>query len=180
MSLELWNTIFSGATFVVIAATAIAALIQLRHLRASNQMNALLNLMNLWFSEDLQGHYHYLSNVLPRRLVDPGYLDAVREGPMKRSEHRELFVGDFWEQIGTYMKYGLLDERSWLDIASAQLIISWEQLEPVIKALRERAGSSAFENFEYAAVRARLWQKHHPNGSYPANMPRMADLKNRQ
>ncbi len=36
MSLELWSTISSIGTFVVIAATAIATVIQLRHLRASS------------------------------------------------------------------------------------------------------------------------------------------------
>jgi len=37
MSPEVLSSIFAGGTFVVIGATAIAALIQLRHLRASNQ-----------------------------------------------------------------------------------------------------------------------------------------------
>ena len=37
MSLELWATIASVGTFVVIAATAIAAFVQLRHVRRSNQ-----------------------------------------------------------------------------------------------------------------------------------------------
>ena len=40
MSLELVNTIATCATFVVIAATAIAAMVQLRQLRASNQIAA--------------------------------------------------------------------------------------------------------------------------------------------
>ena len=40
MSLELVNTLATCATFVVIAATAIAAIVQLRQLRASNQIVA--------------------------------------------------------------------------------------------------------------------------------------------
>ncbi len=40
MSLELVNTLATCATFVVIAATAIAAIVQLRQLRASNQIIA--------------------------------------------------------------------------------------------------------------------------------------------
>lgn len=40
MSLELLNTLATSGTFFVIAATAIAAVIQLRHTRGSNQMAA--------------------------------------------------------------------------------------------------------------------------------------------
>ncbi|MBV8282486.1 MAG: hypothetical protein JO347_10555, partial [Candidatus Eremiobacteraeota bacterium] len=41
MSLELWSTIAAVGTFVVITATAIAAVIQLRHMRSSNQITIL-------------------------------------------------------------------------------------------------------------------------------------------
>ncbi|MBV8172813.1 MAG: hypothetical protein JO219_12880, partial [Candidatus Eremiobacteraeota bacterium] len=44
MSLELWNTFATMGTFVVISATAIAALVQLRHARASYQITALAEL----------------------------------------------------------------------------------------------------------------------------------------
>jgi hypothetical protein len=41
MSFELVNTLATFGTFVVIAATAIAAVVQLRHARSSNQIAAL-------------------------------------------------------------------------------------------------------------------------------------------
>jgi hypothetical protein len=40
MSLELLNTFATLGTFVVIAGTAIAAIVQLRHARSSNQIAA--------------------------------------------------------------------------------------------------------------------------------------------
>lgn len=46
MPLEAWGTIASVGTFVVVAATAIAALVQLGHLRAANQVSAL----QVWFT----------------------------------------------------------------------------------------------------------------------------------
>jgi len=48
MTLEALNTTFAGAAFAVIGATAIAAIVQLRHLRASNQINALLTILQDW------------------------------------------------------------------------------------------------------------------------------------
>ena len=42
MSLELLNALASLLTVCIIAATAIAAMVQLRHLRAGNQITAML------------------------------------------------------------------------------------------------------------------------------------------
>jgi len=41
MSLELFNILARLGTFIVIAATAIAAIVQLRHMRSSNQIAAI-------------------------------------------------------------------------------------------------------------------------------------------
>lgn len=177
MPLELWNTIFAGATFVVIAATAIAAIVQLRHLRASNQMNALLTLMKMWDTPEMQQHIAYSRGELQKKIKDPRFLEALAEEHWSRIEHPELLVADFWEQIGSFMKYDLMDERSWLDAASSQAIRSWNDLEPAIMAIRKTRGPSVFENFEYIAVRAELWTRRAPDGYYPKGMPRMAQLR---
>lgn len=177
MALEVWNTIFSAATFAVIAATAIAALIQLRHMRTGNQLNAMLTLMEMWDTPEMQGHIQYMRTTLQDKLKDPTFLAQYRERGVSRATHQELLVADFWEQIGTFMKYRLVDERAWLDILSPQVLRAWDDLEPAIAAMRERFGPAAFENFEYMAVRARLWQERYPDGVYPAGQPRMADLK---
>jgi len=47
MSLETWSTAASIGTFVVIAATAVAALAQLRHMRSSNQIAAVTAMQHL-------------------------------------------------------------------------------------------------------------------------------------
>ena len=54
MSLELWNTIGTVGTFVVIATTAIAAIVQLRHMRSSDQIAALNELRETIESEHYQ------------------------------------------------------------------------------------------------------------------------------
>jgi hypothetical protein len=177
MSAELLSTILSAATLVVIGATAIAALVQLRHLRASNQLHALLTLMKMWNDPELHQHISYIRGPFQERLKDPSFLAEFELGKTSRSDHPELLAADFWEQVGTFMKYGLMDEASWLDAASSQIINSWNGLEPAITAMRLRSGPSAYENFEYAAVRATLWVRRLPDGNYPAGLPRMRQLK---
>ena len=179
MPLELLNTFFVGATFVVITLTAVAALVQIRHLRASNQLSTMVALLQLWEGPELQRHYQYTIRELPKKLADPTFFDAITVGPLSRTEHPELLVADFWEQIGTYMKYGYLDENSWLDISSTAIWRAWDLLEPAIEARRKRSSIAAWENFEYAAVRARLWDAAHPDGNYPKDLPRMAELRKR-
>jgi hypothetical protein len=177
MSLELWSTIFSGATFLVIAATAAAALIQLRHMRSGNQLAALLTVMRMWQDPEMQNHIRYAHTTLQQKMKDPAFMAEFEHGGISRADHPELLIADFWEQTGTFMKYGMMDERSWLDISSGQIIRAWKDLEPVILVARRRAGPSVFENFEYAAVRAEQWVRRSPEGNYPKGMPRMAQLK---
>jgi hypothetical protein len=45
MSFEALSALAAVGTFVVITATAIAAMVQLRHLRTSNQLTGLLNIL---------------------------------------------------------------------------------------------------------------------------------------
>ncbi len=44
MSLELTNNLGTVTTVVIVAAAALAGLVQLRHLRAGNQINAMLTI----------------------------------------------------------------------------------------------------------------------------------------
>ena len=80
---------------------------------------------------------------------------------------------DLWEQVGTYAKYGLIDETILLDIVAAQVSNAWKRVWPAIEIIRRRTGPATFENFEYLAVRAELFQRRTPNGVYPRNLPRM-------
>ncbi|MBV8222900.1 MAG: DUF4760 domain-containing protein [Candidatus Eremiobacteraeota bacterium] len=125
----------------------------------------------------MQEHIKYMRTTLQEKIKDPTFLRDQRTSYSPRTEHPELLVADFWEQIGVMAKYGMVDEDALMDIVSAQIMRAWQDLEPVVMAGRERAGPSAFENFEYLAVRAHQWTARHPSGAYPPNLPRMAQIK---
>ncbi len=175
MSAEFWSAFFAGATFVVIAASAVAALVQLRHLRTSNQLTGLLHLNRMWHDPQLQVWFNFVIDDLPERMKDPEFRAGLFAERIDRRIHVELYVADYWEQIGTYVKYGLIEERSYLDLACASIVQYWEMLWPVTSLRRERRGQSLYENFEYLTVRAKQWIAQRPS-SYPKGMPRMADL----
>ncbi|HYL26729.1 MAG TPA: hypothetical protein VEW74_02780, partial [Candidatus Nitrosotalea sp.] len=68
MSLELWNTIATTGTFLVIAATAIAALKQLRHANSSNQIAALNELRNTHETPAFTAATQYILVDLPKAI----------------------------------------------------------------------------------------------------------------
>jgi len=166
----------SAATLIVVGAASVAAIVQLRHLRTSNQLNALLAILNEW---NLSAVQEALAELLaiPDKMRDPQYVASLTgPGAIDRVTHREFLALDLWEQIGTYCKHGLVDERILLDITSTQAGRCWRCAEPAIALLRQRSGPAAFENFEYLAVRAQLWERRYPDGTYPRRLPRMTEL----
>ncbi|HKU81677.1 MAG TPA: hypothetical protein VJP76_05860 [Candidatus Tumulicola sp.] len=177
MSAETLNLVLSAATLVVVAAAAVAAIVQLRHLRQSNQIDALLEILNQWNQPALQRAYVEFFH-LAEKLADPAYLALLNvPGSIDRGTHPEFLICDFWEQVGTYTKHGLIDERILLDVISAQVANAWTLAEPLVTILRSTRDASVFENFEYLAVRSAQWSARYPQGTYPSGVPRMAELK---
>jgi len=178
VTIEQWNVLFSAATFVVIAITAIAATIQLRHLRASNQLSALVTILEDWQNPEMQRWVEYVrGGALAEKLKDPAYLQSLPATRADRNLHPWRHVCDYFEQLGSYVKYDLIDKASYLDVSCTIVRHLYETIEPCIQTLREWSGSDAiYENFEYLAVQSVLWMRSHPN-SYPAGLPRFNELK---
>ncbi|MGB8519366.1 MAG: hypothetical protein WCD38_04320 [Candidatus Tumulicola sp.] len=166
----------SVATLIVVGAASVAAIVQLRHLRASNQLNALLEIMNQWNVPMVQEALAELIK-MPEKMKDPQYVALLRNpSSIDRKTHLEFLALDLWEQIGTYCKHGLIDEAILLDITSGQVARGWNCAQAAIAILRESIGLSSMENFEYLAVRAKLWAQKYPSGTYPKRLPRMSDM----
>lgn len=175
MSLELLNTLASIGTFVVISVTAFAALIQLRHMRSSNQLAGLLHTVVVFEDPEFQRKLAYLRDEFPERMKDPKFLDELRQpGSISRARHPELAIADLWEQTGVYIKYGLVSEEAFMDLAGSMVLGLWNAMAEIIAIRRKVAGEAYYENFEYLASRAVEWHKKHPT-SYPRDTPRLLE-----
>src|ERR671925_3502 len=71
MSPEWLTAVGTIGTFLVIAASAIAALIQLRHMRGNNQIVALTECRETLESPEFREAQRFVSYELPKRLEDP-------------------------------------------------------------------------------------------------------------
>jgi Domain of unknown function (DUF4760) len=182
MSLELVNTLATFGTFVVIAATAIAALVQLRHARSSNQIEALAELYERMESVELQSAVRSVASNLADRLRDPAfrYQLAHREAMTAEAESsgsETRRVANFYENMGALVKNGLADRNLVLEIFSGLVQRDWETVAPVVALVRLASGNpGVWENFEYLEVLSEDWEAAHPQGTYPAGVRRI-DLK---
>lgn len=169
--LEILNSVAALGTFFVITATAIAALVQLRHLRQNNELQAVLALRSER-SQALEDAYEFARVELPALLEDPAFRAELEASSPRRSVHKELTLCDYFEHIGVYIKHGLIDEDVYFEIGSPENY--WPYLQPVIAIYRRTRGPSAYENFEYLVMRSLKFNAEHPRGTYPADARRLA------
>lgn len=173
MLLESLNTIAAFSTLIVIGVAAYAAIVQLGHLRASNQLSGLLTILH--YSQDPKENERrsFVINDLEDRLKDAEFRRGLMQRPVNQTIHVEITVCDFFEHIGSYVKSGLIDERAYLDTACDFVNMMWDKLEPVIAVMRRTRDETLYDNFEYLTARSRLWIARHPKGTYPKNTARV-------
>ena len=175
LDLGLWNAIVSTVTLVVVAGAAFAALRQIRQLRAQTTLAGLLKVLDDWRDPEFQRIVSYVRNELPQKLQDPTFLDDL-DHRFDQDKHPEIAICAWYEQIGSYIKHGLLDERIMMDVASSSTNTMWHALQPVVERMRRTRNDALWENFEYMAARGVLFERAHPHGCYPRDTPRMAEL----
>lgn len=164
-------------TFVVITASAVAALIQLRHTHAGNQIAALTELRETLESEEFTRIMYFALWQLPERLTDSSTREALLAPDWSGvpAELRDVAkVANVFESIGVLVKNGILNANVVCDMWSHLALRNWNAMEPFITNRRLLLENPAInENFEYIAVLSAHWLEKHPAGTYPRNMPRM-------
>ena len=184
MSLELVNTFGTLLTTGIIAATAIAAMVQLRHLRASNQINAMFSIGNQLHGKAFRDALTLVAHDLEDALEQRAYreYDAARtlgmRVPAVSDEYRALrdaviLVGNTYEEVGILVKNGTVDRQMFLDRFSSVIVGSWRRLENSIAFARAVTNDDRlWENFEYLAVIADDFVSHH-GSTYPKGVRKM-------
>jgi hypothetical protein len=171
MSLELLNAAASAGTFLVIGATAIAAVIQLRHMRANNQLQGLLDVLARVEDETFNKWVTDTQRELPKLLADPAYVQSVVDNTFDRTAEW-LQLANQYERVGSLLKYKLIPEEPFLDVYWARAMHAWQILLPFTSLIRTMRGdNSIWENFEYMYVRAKRFGERHANGNYPKGVP---------
>ncbi len=162
MSLELVNTLATFGTFVVIAATAIAAIVQLRHARSNNHIAALNELRETTETPDFEAAQHSMNTELAVKLQDPAFRYQIAVPSARTDETRQLArrlnrIGNFYEGVGVLVKTGLVDGQLVLEIWCMNVIGAWNRLAQIAAIERRKAGPGLWENFRVPdGISARL------------------------
>jgi hypothetical protein len=183
MSLELLNASASLLTVCIIAATALAAMVQLRHLRAGNQINAMLAIGEELSSKTINDARYVVRHKLAVVVDDPRFRaynaradrDESQEVIPEYEEIRDAvtFVGNSYEELGILVKQGIVDKDIFLDRYSWVIVGTWKRIEKALADSRMAVGKDAiWENFEYLAVLSEDWLRDHPS-TYPRGSRRM-------
>jgi len=184
-----WEELSAISTFLtllVIGATAIAAVTQLRHMRASNAITGFIGLMDKWSSPQAREIQNYVFHgELERRLQDSAYRQELMRIQTDRLKHPEVQYLDFWESLGMFVKMGYFSEEAVMESGGPIAAMAWPKLSPVIAIIRRSRGPTAYDNFEYLVSRVQMWEASHPEGYFPNRTPHLPvvdmfpdDLKN--
>ena len=161
-------------TLVVIGASAIAALIQLRHMRAGNQLEALLSLERDFRTPELQAALSYIQADLAIRMEHPEYRSELETiGYIDTQEHPELLVCNWFNEIGTLVKHRLVSEYTFMDLFARLIVFCWKKVSPAIAVMRRSRGDFQYHDFEYLAARAQAWLAKFPQGYMPDSTKRL-------
>jgi hypothetical protein len=188
MSVEWLSAASSLLTVLIVGATALAALAQLRHLRAGNQITALLTIGDKFLEPRFVEARRVATAGLAKTLEDPTFRQYVvarsLRAPLPEISSDQLAVltsanvyGNLFEEVGVLVKNGIVDEALFLDEYVTQVIGAWSTMESFVALIRDGSGDvGLWDNFEYLTVRARAFLEAHPT-TYPKGVPRIP-LKN--
>lgn len=168
-----WLTALASlGTFVVIAASAIAALLQLRHMRSSNQISAYNECRETMETQAFRDALAFIRNDLPKHLEGAGKAEEIVRGGLVGEYGSIRLVANLFESMGLFVKVRMMEERIACELWSGIVLDAWNKLRPITKAVRTlRPG--VWINFEYMAALGERYIEEHPDGEYPHDVKRM-------
>lgn len=165
-----WITAISSfATFVVIAASAVAAIVQLRHMRSGNQIAVMNDIRHGMEDPDFVEAVRFITHEFSQRCSDPGYRrELLRRGSPESQTVNG--VGNLFDRAGAFVKHRMIDPDLSCDLWYVPVVPCWDALAPLIATRRAMLGFRLWEDFEYLVVLCKRFRKRFPHGTYPKGM----------
>lgn len=171
MSAEWVTAIATAGTFLVIAASALAALLQLRHMRGGNQIAALTECREKLESAEFQDARDFVMYRLTETLRRPEIASRLQDPLFPTDLRPAAYVANFFESMGAFVRFGIIDRRIACDLWCGVVLANWNALLPITR-IRRKLDPGIWENFEYLAVLCDDFMQRYPS-SYPTRMRRM-------
>jgi hypothetical protein len=170
-----WVAAFASlGTLIVIAASAIAALIQMRHMRSANQISLFTSYNAEFDSPEFTSAFAFVKADLPAHAFTPEELEGLVHGNWSGRLHDARTIANFFEDMGSFVRTGVLHQFIVCNLYASNVLEAWTAIAPVVFFLRNQRNQPAiWENFEYLAILAEDFIEQYPNGIYPRGLRRM-------
>jgi hypothetical protein len=161
-------------TAAQVAASAVAAIAQLRHVRTARELQAVLAVERRFAEPDIRAALVYVQEQLGAKLAQADYRrELFTRGYVDPVVHPEMVLCHWFNETGTMVAGGLLDEDVFLDSFGRLIVFYWALLVPVVALLRRERDADQYRHFEQLATRAAAWRERYPAGMYPRSARRL-------
>ncbi len=164
-----WESLTAIGTLIsalVIAGTVVVAarqlkltLVQLEHSRKSNDLLGAMSIFAKFEDPRFVDAYHFVINELPTALQDETFRRELIDFGVTDDRHKELVVLRTMENVGGYVRYGLIDGNIIYDCNFPEIVGCWEGLREVVAAHRRAFGTNFWMNYEFLYNAAKAWAK---------------------
>ncbi len=141
----IWNILSAMGSLlaaIVLLAASIAAVLQLKHLRLSNQLLVFLNAAEAYQSQDLTEARVWFES---QDFRDPSVVDAACSNG---GDPHVRVLGTYFDRIARLINLGLVDAGLFQPI-TASMPFFWKRLHPIALRIGASAGLPIWADFEY-------------------------------
>jgi hypothetical protein len=176
MNWEALSAIGTAVTALIFLATVVLGARQLRatndqlaHLRRATQLDGTMRIFEALRSERVSGAVQFVMAELEDRLKDDAYRrEAEKPGGVDATTHKERIVFNAFEEVGTYVRHGLVNGSVIYDFYSSVIIGCWRRMAPLVEAQRAIYGDDQlWSNFEFLCQGSKAWEEAHPGNPVP-------------
>ncbi len=173
MSPEWVTAAASGATLVVVAIAAFAALRQMGHMRSGNQVALFTSYNTEWDSPEFSKAFAF-ARALSVEDVDDQTLRDLAMGKYSGDFYAIRLMANFFEDIGAFVRTGILSKDIVCTLYGGNVRDLWRSLSPFVALMRDaRNDPTIWEHFEYLALESEVFIAAHPDGAFPEGARRM-------
>ena len=151
-----WNAVTAVSTMAstaVVVVAAVIALSQLHNLRKTAQFDGTRRMIDHLVDPEFIRALRFVTHDLGARLGDAAYRDDLahaRGWDFDIAAHPEALVLARFEEIGIYVRNGLLPASALLDFNAELILEAWDHLQDVVALMRRsHRNPNVWSNAEY-------------------------------
>ncbi len=164
---EIVSAVATAFTAIVIFVTVVLGSRQLRitnqqlqQLQRATQLEGTMTIFEMLRGPQFQEVWRFVASDLEERLKDEQFRhEAERVSGVDVSVHKERFLMRTYEEIGTYVRHGLVSGEPFFEYGGAVIVEAWDRLRVLVAIIRKYGDKRLWVNFEYLHTQAKRYDE---------------------